>query len=238
MEDKEFGILLSACSEVARMFPDGVVYIGGIAVYLHAINVRSTMDFAEFTHDADFYISFADMSDLRDIEEVTPNRRLSKHQMIKKGFEFDIYTERQSSLIVPYDMVLPHSKVYEGCRVASLEHLFVLKLEAFADRKGSLKGDKDAKDLIRIAAIAKRGPDGFNAKLVAPYLKDTHKELIAFIEKGSHFMSIAKGNAMEAKKLRHEFSELVKELLHGANVHEKDINKSLPPAKTRKRAPR
>jgi predicted nucleotidyltransferase len=37
--------------------------------------------------------------------------------------------------------------VLGGIRVASLGHLLVLKLEAFADRRGSTKGDKDAKDL-------------------------------------------------------------------------------------------
>src|SRR6185436_10365237 len=109
-------------------------------------------------YDADFYISFADMGDLRDIEEVTANRRLSKHQMIKHGFEFDIYTERQSTLVLPYDVVLASSQIVGGIRVASPEHLLVLKLEAFADRKGSAKGDKDAKDLLRIAVAARRQP--------------------------------------------------------------------------------
>lgn len=207
MNHREFEVLLSACSEVSELFPDGVVFIGGIAVFLHAKNHPSTADFAEFTHDADFYISLADMGDLRDIEELTPNRRLSKHQMVKRGFEFDIYTERQSSLIVPYDQVVAHSKVYDMIRVAALEHLLVLKLAAFSDRKGSSKGEKDAKDLIRIAAVS--GSTGFNPALAAPYLRDEHLGLLETVERGAYSLSLAQGNAMVAKSLRRHFSHVV-----------------------------
>ena len=209
VSDEEFDRLLVACAEVAETFPEGVVFIGGIAVYLHAINLPSTREFAETTHDADIYISLADMADLRDIEEVTANRRLSKHQMVKHGFEFDIYTERQSSLIVPYDAVVAHAVAYDGIRIASLEHLLVLKLEAFSDRKGSAKGDKDAKDLLRIGAVASRGAKGFRAELSAPYIRDVHIDLLALVERGPQVTSLALGNAMVAKRLRREFATLV-----------------------------
>jgi hypothetical protein len=210
MKDHEFEVLLSACSEVSELFPEGVVFIGGIAVFLHAKNQPSTAEFAEFTHDADFYISLADMGDLRDIEDVTPNRRLSKHQMIKRGFEFDIYTERQSSLVVPYDQVVAHSKVYDMIRVAALEHLLVLKLEAFSDRKGSSKGDKDAKDLLRIAAVSSHA--GFDPGLAAPFLRDEHLDLLESVERGAQALSLAQGNAMVAKTLRGQFSDVVRAL--------------------------
>jgi hypothetical protein len=212
MDAHEFDKLLSSCLEVAGLFPDGVVFIGGIAVYLQAKNLAETSDLAEFTHDADFYISLADMGDLRDLEEVTANRRLSKHQMIKDGFEFDIYTERQSTLIVPYDAVLAASDVKADIRVASLEHLLVLKLEAFRDRKDSSKGDKDAKDLIRIAAVARRGGRPFRPKLAAPYLGDDHLALLHRVEKGPYATSLAHGNAMRAKKLRHDVTAVLTDL--------------------------
>lgn len=208
MEDPEFETLLTACSEIARAFPDGAAFIGGIAVYLHARNHRETARFADTTHDADFYISLADMGDLRDLEEVTPNRRLSKHQLIKRGFEFDIYTERQSALIVPYDAVIAESVVYGGIRVASLEHLFALKLEAFLDRKDSGKGDKDAKDLLRIAAVVDRAGAAFRAELCAPYVREAHVTLLDRVEKGPYAIAMARGNAVEAKKLRASFAAL------------------------------
>ena len=78
MDQAEFDRLLAACKELADYFPHGIVFIGGIAVYLHAVNTPSVRELAELTHDADLYISLADMGDLRDLEEVTANRRLSK----------------------------------------------------------------------------------------------------------------------------------------------------------------
>ncbi len=203
-----FEALLRACLEISLLFPEGVIYIGGIAVYLHTLNNEQARSLAETTHDADFYISIADMADLRDIEEVTPNRRLSKHQLRKKGFEFDIYTERHSALIVPYDQVSAYSAMYDQVRVASLEHLFVLKLEAYRDRAGSVKGEKDAKDLIRIAIVASSKKEGFNSSLVTPYLSDQHLSLIERVSRGPEFMSLARGNSKNAKSLRTQFQEL------------------------------
>jgi hypothetical protein len=210
MEDKEFESLISACSEIGELFPEGLVFIGGIAVYLHAINHDRTRQYAESTHDADFYISIADMADLRDLEEVTSNRRLSKHQMVKKGFEFDIYTERLSALVVPYDVIAAHAIRYGGIRVAALEHLMVLKLEAFLDRKGSAKGEKDAKDLLRIGAVADERDQGFRPDLALPYLRDEHLELLEVVERGPYAASLSRGNAVEAKRLRGCFSTIAK----------------------------
>lgn len=205
MDDKDFEELLLACSEVSEMFPD-VVYIGGIAVYLHAANHAGAKEFADTTHDSDFYISITDMSDLRDIEEVSTNRRLSKSEMTKRGFAFDIYTERHSALIVPYDQVSAHARTYGQFRVACLEHLVALKLEAFLDRRGSVKGDKDAKDLLRIAIVSRRGGLPFDANILAPHTRPPHLQLLEQVERGPYAMALAHGNAMEAKKIRSDFS--------------------------------
>ncbi len=207
----DFEQLLLACAELSEQYPHGVVYIGGIAVYLHAINSEKAKAYAEFTHDADFYISMADMADLRDAEELTPNRRLSKHQLRKRGFEFDIYTERHSALIVPYDQVFAHSVDYGGLRVAGLEHLLALKLEAFADRQASSKGDKDAKDIIRIALISE-AMARFDTRLATPYLSDKHTELLGKILKGAYFQSLARGNSKIAKNLRKTYEKFLESL--------------------------
>ena len=230
MDETEFRRLLALCAQIAQIAPEGIVFIGGIAVYLHAVNLPATAGLAEATHDADFYISLADMADLRDLEEVTPNRRLHKHQLIKDGFEFDIYTERQSALIVPYDAVAAHAVSFGGIRVAGLEHLLVLKLEAFRDRRASVKGEKDAKDLLRIAAIVARGERQFDAALAAPYLRDDHLALLDLVERGTAAIAMAGGNAMVAKRLRQEFAALSAELKAAyGSVHGQP-----PPRRTRR----
>jgi hypothetical protein len=225
MTGQEFETLLSACAELAAAYPEGLIYIGGIAVYLHARNRPQAEALAEFTHDADFYISLADMGDLRDAETVVPNRRLSKHQLVKRGFEFDIYTERQSSLIVPYDAVAAHSVLVAGIRVACLEHLTALKLDAYRDRKASTKGEKDAKDVARMAAVA--GRSAFRGALCAPYLTDEHLELLAHIERSPAIVALAHGNAVLAKKLRQDIAWMRKQIL-GASRDDAPAGKPRP----------
>lgn len=207
-DSTDFNTLLATCKSLSDMFDEGLVYIGGIAVYLHSANHPNTSPMAESTHDADFYISFSDMTDLRDLEEVTPNRRLQKSQFIKNGFEFDIYTERLSSLIVPYDQVLANSVQYDAMRVACLEHLFVLKLDAYRDRKDSAKGGKDARDLIRLAAIASLTTQ-FRPSLVAPYLDDPHLALFDQLRKSPEAIALARGNAVHAKAIRKDVHSLL-----------------------------
>lgn len=51
--------------------------------------------------------------------------------------------EGQHDLAVPYEGMAAHSELRLGIRVACLEHLLILKLRAFLDRRGSAKGDKD-----------------------------------------------------------------------------------------------
>lgn len=208
----EFEKLLLACREISGSYPDGVVFIGGIAVYLHSINQQETRNLAEFTHDADFYISLADMADLRDAEEVVANRRLSKHQLVKRGFEFDIYTERHSALLVPYDQVMARAVLFDTIRVASPEHLLVLKLEAYRARCSGSRGQKDAKDIIRLALVARAQGRSLDARQCIAYLSDEHLKLLDRIRRGPDFFSLAKGNAHQSRITRDRFSKAIERL--------------------------
>lgn len=88
--DKENGELLwNKILEVVKeigIFFDDAVFIGGVAVFLHTQKKMVQMDIAEFSHDADFYISLLSYSELRDIEEITQNICLRKSQLIKKKY--------------------------------------------------------------------------------------------------------------------------------------------------------
>lgn len=196
---RSFGDLLSVVSEVGRLYED-LVYIGGIAVYLHAVNHQASEPFAEATTDADLYISLANLSDLRNIEELTQNPRLSKQEFRKGGFSFAVYAERQSKLPVPYSQVMAHAVNYDAVRVAALEELLVLKLEAAVDRHASAHGQKDAKDVIRILFLSQLC--GLDADRAVAYMRPGHFERLRLIVKGPEFLSLAQGNAKTAKALR------------------------------------
>jgi hypothetical protein len=209
---QDFDQLLQACSELSSFFPEGMVFIGGIAVYAHAINNQETEGLAETTHDGDLYISKADLIDLRDIEQLTNNRRLGKQQLVKKGFEFDVYVQRESDLCVPYEEVIAHSTTYDLLRVASLEHLLVLKLAAYLDRKGSEKGNKDARDILRIATLLVAREEPVRPEQVLLYWGDQEIAELKAIGKGPAPVTLARGNVHEARAFRRNMEGLVKSL--------------------------
>lgn len=193
----------------------GAVLIGGLAVYLHTQNrpMRSLPvsreRLAEFSHDVDAYISIQDLGALRDLFEVTANQRLNKHQVTFGRIESDLYVEHNNKLRVPYDELLAHASTYGSIRVAAIGHLLVLKLDAEAGRAGSSKGDKDTRDLVKLAVLA----SDEDRDLLEPFL-DT-RQLARLKEVGASpkaFTLITRGNALEAKQLRAIFNTFVDSL--------------------------
>lgn len=207
----DFNEILIASRRIAEEYP-GVVFIGGVAVYLHAANTPRAREAAEASHDVDFMLSLADLSDLRHTDELVANRRLGKHQLIRGPVEFDVYVERQNSLAVPYDEAVAHADTYEGIRVAAIEHLLILKLNAYLDRSQSAKGDKDARDLVTISQVA---GGKVRRPLVEPYLREEHLQALETVANSPVFTYLSKGNAHRAKLLRTTFSDFAVKIAGG-----------------------
>lgn len=188
--DNDFAKILSKFVEWNGYFPDGIIAIDGVAVYLHSISLKNSL-FIEASHDGDFYISQIDFVEFKDLQEVQKNDRLSKFQTIHDDLEYDIYVENQNKLAIPYAELLNNSQVIENIKVASLEDLLVLKLFAAIDRKNSAKGKKDIRDLIKIVYLEpKYINDFFIDKEKLEFLKNAlnNKESYDFITKNNfHF---------------------------------------------------
>ena len=209
----EWSRIWQGVQEISSLFECRVVFIGGIAVYLHSIagGADKNSPFVEFSHDADFYISVSDLSDLRDIEEVTPNRRLSKYQFIKNGIDFDVYVERQSGLRVPWSEIAQHSVLLDGIRAAALEHLLILKLDAYRDRGASAKGRKDERDLARIVyLLSLRKP---KRVLVEKHLAKADETLLQKVGRSDVFPLLVDGNLRKARQLREQYNTTVAKIL-------------------------
>lgn len=204
----DFNQILASCAEIADELP-GAVFIGGVAIYLHVENSREINMEPETSHDVDFMVSMVDFGTLRDVQELTPNQRLGKYQMISEGVEYDIYVEHKNKLVVPYDEVFANAETYDGIKVACLEHLLVLKLEAFADRKESAKGKKDKRDIVAIGLMAGRKA---RRDLIEPYAAGEQVSVLRDIEKSRVFFDLAAGNAHTAKKIRKSFTSFVDSL--------------------------
>jgi len=207
VDEREWGILWAGIRELSELFPDGVVFIGGVAVLLHVQHHKLPERFIELSHDGDFYVSLSDFADLRDLEEVTANRRLDKHQIIKNGIEYDVYLENHNSLLVKFSDVRAASEVIDGVRVASLEHLLLLKLDAYQSRRGSAKGAKDERDLVKICFLIAK--TALHRDRLASYLTEESAAALARLKKSPEFMSICGGNAHQARDLRASVVEVV-----------------------------
>lgn len=211
-EDEEWNRLWLGIDELHREFGDRLVFIGGVAVYLH-VNAVGLGDLAEISHDGDFLVSMRDFIDLRDREDVTSNHRLQKHQMVKHGVEFDVYVEHSNNLLVSYgeavkwSVVLP-SPTSTAVRVVRPEHLLVLKLEAFRSRRGTAKGSKDERDIIRLAYVMdRRAVSGaINPELIEAHMDVKTIDLLVSVEKSTEFIKLSKRNAHMAKMLRETYS--------------------------------
>lgn len=204
---EEWAKLWAGVRELSEWFPDGLVFIGGIAVLLHVRGQKLPERFIELSHDGDFYLSLADFADLRDLEEVTANRRLNKHQIVRDGIEYDVYLENHNDLRVKFSDVMQASQVIDRVRVASLEHLLILKLDAYSSRRGSAKGSKDERDLIKICFLLSKSPP-HRARL-AGYLSSKDVDLLGRLEKSSEYMPLCNANAHEARALRQSVAAVI-----------------------------
>lgn len=163
--------LQALARRVSTEFPDAV-FIGGVAVSQHVKRVNPALE--ESSHDADLYLSLAGKSEIRDRYEVTRNERRGKESVLVDGEDFDLYVERQHRLAIPYDEIAAYSQEIDGIRVAALEHLLILKIDAAYDRWGSAKGEKDLRDLARIVVLL-QAP---RKALLAPHLDERRLNLL------------------------------------------------------------
>ncbi|WP_313605328.1 hypothetical protein [Rhizobium sp.] len=197
MNDQDWEALLGAVDRFQELCPEGLVFIRGIAVYAYARSKEETAAFAAQSHDADFMITRSDFIELRDITMMTANKRLSKHQFVEAGFEFDVYVEGQTDLVVPVDEAVAYSEIRSGLRVACIEHLLILKAKALQDRKGTSKGNKDEDDMVRILLVAER----IDGERLARLTEDALTEISRAVE-GDAPLRLARGNSHLAKNLR------------------------------------
>mgnify|MGYP001570170456 CR=1 FL=1 len=190
----------TAVREFSSIDPDDIVLIGGVAVYLHT-KVADRPDLpAEYTHDADFYVSRAVWSLIRSEHESVFNRRLSKHQVTINQVELDLYLEHQHALRVSYADLRQASVDISGIQVAGLEHLLLLKLDAYADRAASAHGRKDSRDIVKLLVLlSDTEPDYALAQAT-----DEDVAALRSLIRSNVFSDLTKGNAHQASRLRRE----------------------------------
>ena len=122
--------------------------IGGWAVFLWTKALKSK--------NIDFIADFKTIEGLRNrFPSLSKNERLRKYEIKLQDFDVDVYAPFYSKLALPAEEVISkYSAESEGFALAKPEALLVLKQGAYADRKNSAKGRKDAIDILSLCLNA------------------------------------------------------------------------------------
>lgn len=228
---KDWNHLLDISRSLTSEYGDAV-FIGGVAVSRHA--GRLGPKYQESSHDADFYLSFVGKAAMRDHYEMQHNQKLNKDSVLVEGEDLDVYVDRQHSLGVPYPVAFASSEVIDGIRVAAVEHLLILKLDAAKSRWASAKGDKDIRDLARIVALL----DQPKLELLNPYLSLARLETLERVVNHPDLPRLMELNPHEGSKFRLRLETNLKAIAGGdqePSVPPPDEAPPLPPPSPRMR---
>jgi hypothetical protein len=105
------------------------------------------------TKDIDIIIDYDVLAKLKEKGEVVKNERLSRYEINTGHFDIDIYVPNYSKLGVDAAEVVNFTVNKDGFMVPALEVLFLMKLFAWHNRRGSVKGQKDELDLFSLALL-------------------------------------------------------------------------------------
>lgn len=122
------------------------VLIGGWAVFLYSRSLKSK--------DIDIIVGYSELAKMKERYEVLKNERLAKYEIKTGEFDVDIYLDHYSDLGVDIAEIEKSAVARDGFFVPKLELLFLLKLFAWNNRRGSAKGQKDELDIFCLACLA------------------------------------------------------------------------------------
>lgn len=168
--------------------------IGGWAIYFYTKSLKSK--------DIDIICDFEILSKIREKYDIFRNDRLKKYEFKADGFDVDIYTPHFSELGFGVDEIIKNPQILEGFKVPEKEKMLGLKLFAYKDRKGSLKGEKDKIDIISIIYFTDIDWDKFTQILKENNAENLKLELKELLE-----------NTFEVKELylnKKQFSDFKK----------------------------
>ena len=118
------------------------VLIGGWAVYFYARALKSK--------DIDILVDFDELPRLSEHYALSKNDRLKKYEAVKEEVQIDVYLPHYSTLGIPVEELLKHTRQMEGFTLVDPEYLAALKIHTCAERMRSPKGEKDLLDIVAL----------------------------------------------------------------------------------------
>ncbi len=118
------------------------ILIGGWAGYLWTKAHKSKT--------IDIIVDYDVLKQLGSDFELSKNQRMRKYEIKLDKFDIDIYVPFFSKLAIPTEDIRNYVAKIEGITTVKPEALLVLKQAAEIERRGSVKGKKDAVDILTI----------------------------------------------------------------------------------------
>lgn len=174
------------------------ILIGGWAVFLYTHSLKSK--------DIDLVVDYEELTKLKNDFSIFKNDRLKKYEIKKEEVDIDIYLPHFSDLGFPLEEIKNHLLERDGFIIPQPEILLILKIFAWQNRHGTLKGEKDKIDIISLL----KNIDSFDFKFFLKILSDY--QLITYQKKLSEILQ----TTMEVKELnlnQHQFSRFKKIIL-------------------------
>jgi hypothetical protein len=180
------------------------VLIGGWAVYLYTKLQKS--------RDIDIVVDYPALRKIEGSYRLEKNGRLSKYEIKLDSFDVDIYLPGYSKLALPAKSLLgDYVTKVERFRVPSAEALMLLKIGAAEQRLASVKGDKDAIDMVGLLFYS-----GIDIQRMVRIAKDNSVEgsvrfifkvLEGFRQENLDYLNL---NAAGFSKLKRKHAEILK----------------------------
>ena len=118
------------------------ILIGGWAVFLYTQGLKSK--------DIDIIVNYEELAQLKGEYNLYKNDRLKKYEIHQAEIDIDIYVPFFSELGIPVENIQNKWRIMTGFRLPEPEILLILKQTAWAERRHSLKGEKDKIDIIAL----------------------------------------------------------------------------------------
>ena len=161
------------------------ILIGGWAIYLYTKMHKSK--------DIDIIVDYDVLRSLSSLGNVQKNDRLHKYEIKSGRFDVDIYLPGYSRLALPAEEIFKElNRVVDGFHVPTPEALMVLKLGAAKERLKSIKGEKDAIDILSMLffsdfnpalfkKIVERNKDKEYPRLLLQILRSADRRIIEYL---------------------------------------------------------
>lgn len=183
------------------------VLIGGWAVYLYTKLYKSK--------DIDIIVDYGVLRALSKKYVVNKNERLRKYEIKLDEFDIDIYLPKYSDLPVPPEEIATKLKTnIGGFSAPTPEALAMLKLGAIANRMESVKGQKDAIDILGMLFYSGLSVDKLG-RLLKTYNREEYVRLLLRILNGfdKSMLSYLNLNEKSFARLRREYADKIKHIL-------------------------